>query len=158
MAQENEISAPFGEDIALRLNAYQLGVSGIFSHPFTCANSGDGRHPSNEITGVLVATPDGWRCPFCEYEQDWAWRIMAGDALGFLWEKIDAPESLGFSERQETAILKIRTAVEQRICLAGAKYRKLLGQDGVNLNVVEAMLKSIGRLAGILKEYREIAR
>lgn len=59
-------------DIAA-LNDYQ--EHGRF-HPFTCGHGAAGEHAG----GVsLVATADGWRCPFgdCDYTQDWAWTFMA---------------------------------------------------------------------------------
>lgn len=33
-------------------------------HPYTCGN--------DHCRGVLIAEPDGWRCPRCSYRQDWA--------------------------------------------------------------------------------------
>ena len=44
-------------------------------HPFTCGgNRTDEKHLDGE--GVLVATEDGWICPFCDYKQDWAHEYM----------------------------------------------------------------------------------
>lgn len=40
-------------------------------HPYTCGgNRTDADHLDGE--GRLVATPEGWKCPFCDYRQDWA--------------------------------------------------------------------------------------
>lgn len=38
-------------------------------HPYTCANRSDARHTDGE--GVLVATENGWICPYCDYKQNW---------------------------------------------------------------------------------------
>lgn len=54
------------------LNEYQK--SGTF-HPFTCGgNRTDEHHLDGE--GILVATEDGWICPYCDYKQDWAHEWM----------------------------------------------------------------------------------
>jgi hypothetical protein len=69
----NKIYAPWDEETVAALNEYQ--EHGHF-HPFTCGRGADGTH----VSGVsLVATADGWRCPFgdCDYTQGWAWTFMA---------------------------------------------------------------------------------
>lgn len=38
-------------------------------HPFTCGNT----HPGDNR---LFATQQGWRCPHCDWKQDWAWEFM----------------------------------------------------------------------------------
>jgi hypothetical protein len=55
------------------LNAYQKAR--VF-HPFTCGsgNRTDSKHLDGE--GILVATTEGWVCPYCEYRQDWAHDFM----------------------------------------------------------------------------------
>lgn len=58
----------FTPEEVISLNAYQK--SGAF-HPFTCGgNRTDEKHLDGE--GLLVATEDGWICPYCDYKQDWA--------------------------------------------------------------------------------------
>lgn len=59
----------FSPDEVQSLNEYQH--SGAF-HPFTCGSGHrcDPQHLDGE--GLLVATVDGWICPFCDYRQDWA--------------------------------------------------------------------------------------
>jgi len=58
----------FTPDEVKSLNEYQQ--SGVF-HPFTCGGDRtDEKHLDGE--GLLVATEDGWVCPFCEWRQDWA--------------------------------------------------------------------------------------
>lgn len=53
------------------LNELQTGER--YGHPYTCPNRGDGKHRHNgNDKGCLVATPDGWVCPDCDYTQDWA--------------------------------------------------------------------------------------
>lgn len=55
------------------LNRYQQG----YMHPFTCANRGDGNHPTvGGDHGILTATVDGWICNHCDYTQDWAHDFM----------------------------------------------------------------------------------
>ena len=47
------------------LNEYQK--SGKF-HPYTCGgNRTDEKHLDGQ--GILIATEDGWVCPYCEYRQ-----------------------------------------------------------------------------------------
>lgn len=62
------IKAPWTIDQVHALNAYQrLG----YVHEFTCAESHDGRDR------ILRATSGGWKCPTCDYTQDWAHEWMA---------------------------------------------------------------------------------
>ena len=53
----------------------QLGVNtDMFhrTHPYTCANRGDGNHRAiGSDLGMLIPTINGWICPFCDYTQDW---------------------------------------------------------------------------------------
>lgn len=55
------------------LNEYQQ--AGVM-HPFTCG--GDAKHLDGE--GILVATEDGWICPYCDYKQNWAHGFMMDDS------------------------------------------------------------------------------
>lgn len=50
------------------LNARQ---NNALMHPYTCGSGRrtDADHKDGE--GILVATPDGWACPYCDYRQDW---------------------------------------------------------------------------------------
>lgn len=58
----------FTPDEVESLNAYQH--SGAF-HPFTCGGDRtDEKHLDGE--GILVATEEGWKCPYCDYTQGWA--------------------------------------------------------------------------------------
>ena len=49
--------------------------AGIF-HPFTCGSGRrtDEAHLDGE--GLLIATEDGLKCPYCEYTQDWCHEFM----------------------------------------------------------------------------------
>jgi hypothetical protein len=69
----NLITTPFTRQQVTALNAYQ--TSGPM-HPFTC---GGKRRFGRRCVRVLIATPDGWRCPrwTCTYRQDWAHGWMA---------------------------------------------------------------------------------
>lgn len=50
-------------------------------HPFTCGSGRrtDADHKDGE--GVLVATEDGWMCPYCDYRQDWHGGVVPVDEL-----------------------------------------------------------------------------
>jgi hypothetical protein len=65
------IVAPWTDEQVEGLNRWQ--TAGIM-HPYTCANRNDDRHPSRAFLdrGTLLATPDGWVCPDCDYTQNWA--------------------------------------------------------------------------------------
>lgn len=76
------ITAPFTPEQVESLNRFQR--SGEF-HPFTCGgNRSDEAHVAyakehgDPDYGLLVATPDGWVCPVCDYKQGWAHDFMAG--------------------------------------------------------------------------------
>lgn len=73
------VEAPFSDEQIQLLNEFQTGTGKSFpGHPFTCRDRGDGRHgDEGGDTGVLIATPDGWVCPHCDYTQAWAHAGMA---------------------------------------------------------------------------------
>ncbi len=48
------------------LEAWQKGDT---HHPYTCGG--------DDCRAVLIAYTDGWRCPVCEYTQNWAWKGRA---------------------------------------------------------------------------------
>lgn len=60
--------APWTDEMVAALNARQQDPQ---LHPYTCGSGKrtDAAHLDGE--GVLVATRDGWMCPFCPYRQDW---------------------------------------------------------------------------------------
>jgi hypothetical protein len=59
--------APFTQEEIDVLNEHQKNRE---FHPYTCGgNRKDAKHLDGE--GVLVATEDGWKCPFCDYKQNW---------------------------------------------------------------------------------------
>jgi hypothetical protein len=53
-----------------------------YMHPFTCGsgNRCDEKHLDGE--GLLVATENGWECPWCDWRQNWAHDFMKNRA----WE------------------------------------------------------------------------
>lgn len=61
----NHIIAPWDYETVDYLNKIQQNP---YFHGYTCGN--ESRHE------LLVATTDGWKCPNCEYTQNWAhdWR------------------------------------------------------------------------------------
>ncbi len=69
----DKITAPFTQEQVDALNEWQK--NGRF-HPFTCGNDRTNeKHLDGE--GLLVATLEGWICPFCDYKQNWAHSFMA---------------------------------------------------------------------------------
>ena len=66
------IKAPWTPEQVKALNEFQQSEHW---HPFTCGgNNRDEKHLDGE--GVLVATAYGWVCPYCDYEQDYAYEFM----------------------------------------------------------------------------------
>lgn len=54
------------QELVDELNRYQK--AGAF-HPYTCGlNRKDKYHLDRQ--GILVATLEGWKCPYCTYTQD----------------------------------------------------------------------------------------
>lgn len=83
-----QIRTPFTPAQVESLNEYQ--VSGVF-HPFTCGRCRDAEMEtmgdelkSLEDEHLLIATPEGWCCPTCDRQQDWAWEWMAN----FGWQRL----------------------------------------------------------------------
>jgi hypothetical protein len=91
------MKAPWTPQQVAALNRYQ--ASG-FAHPFTCGNRSRDTHPTiaNGDFGVLVATEYGWKCPDCDYTQDWAHDGMLNEPIDPLaeWQK-DIDEKSGKS-------------------------------------------------------------
>jgi hypothetical protein len=63
----------FTDDEVAALNEYQH--SGLM-HPFTCGNRKNIQETHADGEGILVATNEGWICPFCNYKQYWAHPFM----------------------------------------------------------------------------------
>ena len=83
--------APWTPEQVEALNKWQR--EGPF-HPFTCGGDrGDEAHRkyaeqnNDPDFGLLVATPEGWKCPVCDYKQDWAHDFMMTP-----FEIVDTPE------------------------------------------------------------------
>lgn len=72
MSDDGLYKPPWTEKQVKSLNDFQ---DARIYHPFTCSGGqgGNGCHQN------LVATTDGWRCPKCGYEQNWADGFMAND-------------------------------------------------------------------------------
>ena len=73
---------PWSPAVVDALNNRQQDVS---LHPYTCGsgNRKDANHLDGE--GILIATEDGWKCPFCSYRQDW---FRATEAA-MIWRKVE---------------------------------------------------------------------
>ena len=75
---------PFTTEQADALNRYQTAGR---MHPFTCdGNRSDAAHKaeakrSGKEAGLLVATPEGWQCPACDYRQAWAHGFMSDGSV-----------------------------------------------------------------------------
>ena len=61
----NIVITPWTEEQIECLNNYQN--AGVV-HPFTCGK--------NDCRDILVATKDCWKCPSCDYIQNWALDFM----------------------------------------------------------------------------------
>ncbi len=83
-APTRAVGVPWGRDQVDSLNRYQ--ESGLM-HPYTCPNRAIDHRETGGDRGVLVATVDGWRCPDCDYTQDWAHRWSADGT----WEQLAGP-------------------------------------------------------------------
>jgi hypothetical protein len=59
-------SLPWTQEVVDALNAQQKARE---VHPFTCGNRKDIEKTHADKEGVLVATADGWTCPWCDYKQ-----------------------------------------------------------------------------------------
>jgi hypothetical protein len=57
-----QIFAPWSDEQVAALQRQQRDER---FHGYTCGNDHEGDR-------VLIPTPDGWRCPTCDYRQDWA--------------------------------------------------------------------------------------
>lgn len=71
---DHTIHPPWTPDQIASANAFQH--AGIM-HPFTCGGE--------RCREDLIAKPDGWHCPKCEYQQGWAHDFM----LDWAWLKAD---------------------------------------------------------------------
>lgn len=76
-----DLVPPWDDATVAALNDFQRNGR---MHPFTCPNRGDGNHRrDSRDLGLLEATANGWRCPDCDYTQQWAHPFMAtGEATG----------------------------------------------------------------------------
>lgn len=83
----------FTPDEVASLNGYQNWGR---MHPFTC---GGGGGPCSGTS--LIATAAGWRCPACDYTQDWAHNWMKD----WGWKKLDIAEPLAPSIEDQIAYL-----------------------------------------------------
>lgn len=75
-----KITAPFTVEQVKGLNRWQASHE---VHPFTCggdrrdlAHVQYARQSGQGDMGILIAATDGWRCPVCDYRQDWAHDFM----------------------------------------------------------------------------------
>lgn len=60
---------PWTQEQVDALNASQKDPT---RHPYTCGNRKDIQKTHADGEGVLVATLNGWMCPYCDYRQDWS--------------------------------------------------------------------------------------
>jgi hypothetical protein len=133
------IQAPFTAAQVRGLNEYQTGTAfGMHMHPFTCAERGDGQHgEEGGDTGVLIATAEGWVCPWCDYTQDWAHGFMANSRDGY--QPHDFEKVLSTEEK----ITKVKQVMENYL---------LMYKDRPFINGVPDMLASLELRVAELKE------
>lgn len=128
------------------LNAYQR--AGVF-HPFTCGgNRTDEAHLDGE--GILLATVDGWVCPYCDYTQDWAHPEMTDGS----WRNsgtLMAVQLMSTAKPEPTAENAFRPDPNPRIaflqgCLAGS--RKMIDDlealQSLHLKALHAISAALG--------------
>jgi len=105
----------FTPEEVLSLNEYQN--SGVM-HPFTCGGGHRTEHPDGE--GLLVATTQGWICPYCEYRQDWAHDWMKnGD-----WRKLSIQRRVN---AQQGTVTRLKTELKEEEDLR-ERMRKILDE------------------------------
>lgn len=72
--------APWDDSLIERLHKHQFGPwDDIFEigHPYTCGNRNNEKHKKYAVEndqsdyGILIPTRNGWKCPVCDYKQDW---------------------------------------------------------------------------------------
>lgn len=74
-----KVEAPWTLEQTVALNAWQRNER---VHPFTCGGDrADNAHiryaaAHGGDNGQLMATPNGWFCPVCNYTQNWAHDFM----------------------------------------------------------------------------------
>ncbi len=71
----NIIKAPFTEAQVARLIKWQKAG---YVHPYTCGTQN--KHKPDDDK-VLIPTVNGFKCPTCDYEQDWAHQCAANEDL-----------------------------------------------------------------------------
>lgn len=65
--------APWTDEQVSALNEFQHEAN---CHPFTCGTHSSPLDKEPKCQGILVAEPDGWRCPVCGYRQGWCHNFM----------------------------------------------------------------------------------
>ena len=71
------IVAPWTDEQIKNLNEYQ---NNDHFHPYTCPSHHEERGyglGTGDSHRILIATKDGWKCPTCDYEQNWAHTFSA---------------------------------------------------------------------------------
>ncbi|MDO9068508.1 MAG: hypothetical protein Q7W05_08630, partial [Deltaproteobacteria bacterium] len=124
----SKIYAPFTPEQVQILNEVQANSRGEMPkfHPFTCPSRGNADHaPANSDTDLLVATEKGWVCPFCDYEQNWAYAVMASPTARivpeFLLDTFDTEIGQGesFAHWRNHTGTVAAAAIEQRRNILG---------------------------------------
>lgn len=109
--------------------AYQHHLGWPMFHPFTCSNRGDGNHPIiGGDEGILVPTPDGWRCPFCEYTQDWAWDGM--------FVEYPAQVTLDSTSQSQRffGMQRVGEELEKHLCRTVAEYHRVRPRPSIPMS------------------------
>lgn len=75
--ERTRIIVPWSQEQVQILNRQQRDYR---FHGYTCPNQGNSNHPTAGFANIafslshflLIATIEGWRCPTCDYTQNWA--------------------------------------------------------------------------------------
>ena len=89
--------APWSPEEVTSINDFQ--ESGVM-HPFTCGSGQRTDASHNHQGGTLVATTNGWICPYCSYTQDWCHEFMANG----LWREMQRKQD-EWTRKAEIGIL-----------------------------------------------------
>lgn len=121
MSSPPTLQAPWPDDVVARLNTFQSGTQrGAPTHPYTCAERGDGAHGwEGGDLGVLIATTDGWVCPYCSYTQAWTLPPPPDDVPALLIGPTGV-ESLGRSPGVRLVLVEYRIAMYTPLAARGA--------------------------------------
>lgn len=147
----------FTPDEVHSLNEYQ---NSGFAHPFTCGSGHRTEHPDGE--GILVATTQGWVCPYCDYRQDWAhvsmkngaWKRTTTYAISHDLRRLAALRLEFYDELLAAVLLQKRTleAIRTTADLLNPSH----GSAPENLVEIDALVRTLRVPVGITQKVEEL--